>query len=233
MKKSFQIAIDGPVAAGKGTVSRLLAKRLGFLYVDTGAMYRVAALLSIREGVDPGDEDKITSLLSTALIELSRPEGDKKDSRLITVLLNDEDISWDIRTEKVGQVVPKIAQHPKVRKILVKKQQAIADNQDVVMEGRDITSVVLPEADLKIYLTGSDKVRARRRWLQQQSLGKDVTYEQILKTMRERDKLDMGRAESPLREVAGAVVIDTSGLNINQVVDKIEEEVEKVRAMTA
>lgn len=228
MKKSFQIAIDGPVAAGKGTVSRLLAERLGFLYVDTGAMYRVAALLSIREGIDPSNEDEVTSLLSSALIELSRPEGEDKDRRLITVLLNNEDVSWKIRIDEVGQVVPIVAQHPKVREILVKKQQEIAANQNVVMEGRDITSIVLPEADLKIYLTGSDEVRAERRHLEQQTSGVDITYEEVFADLQDRDNMDMKRSTDPLVKVEDAWEIDTSDLTVTQVVDLIEARVKSI-----
>lgn len=145
----FQIAIDGPVAAGKGTVSRLVADELGFLYVDTGAMYRVAALIGLRSQINLQDPKTLSPLVKQAEIHMRNPNQNEQDGRLTTVLLNNEDVSWAIRTENVSQGASQVAVHPEIREVLVSKQQKIAQNQSVVMEGRDITHKVLPNADLK------------------------------------------------------------------------------------
>lgn len=225
---NFQIAIDGPVAAGKGTVSRLVADQLGFLYVDTGAMYRVATLLAVKAGTDLTNEAAVVRLVHQSNIQMHNPKENEKDGRLTTVLVDGEDVSWDIRTEKISSKVSIVAAHPKVREILVKKQQIIAGTQNVVMEGRDITYRVLPNADLKIYLTGSDTVRAKRRHLQSLQRGEFVTYQEVFDQLKLRDKNDMERVNDPLRIVDDAWVIDTSDLKIQQVVRLI---VEKVYAM--
>ncbi|MBU0576807.1 (d)CMP kinase [Patescibacteria group bacterium] len=222
MPKFFQIAIDGPVAAGCSTVARLVALRLGFLYIDTGAMYRTAALLTLRNNIDLNDEDKVAAIVEKAKIELLNPSESQQDGRLITVLLDSEDISWQIRTDEVSKNSAIVAQYPQLRKVLVSKQQAIAASHDVVMEGRDITFKVLPDADLKIFLTASETVRAKRRHLQEQSKGHDASYQQVYDEMLVRDKRDMERAIDPLQIVPDATVIDTSDLHIKQVVDIIE-----------
>ena len=229
MSKSFQIAIDGPVAAGCSTVARLLAERLGILYIDTGAMYRTAALLAMRNNIDLEDEVKLTELVKKSKIELSKPLTTEKDGRLITISLNGEDISWQIRTDEVSKNVPVVAKHPKLREVLVKKQQQLAATDDVVMEGRDITYKVLPDADLKIFLTASDVVRAKRRHIQMQSRGKDLSFEETYQELLRRDKIDTERSVDPLKIVADATVIDTSDLTINQVVDVIEAQVKAIK----
>lgn len=221
MSRPFHIAIDGPVAAGKGTVSRLVADRLQVLYVDTGAMYRVVALLSQRNNVDLSDEPAVVALLEKTHIDMRNPQGTEKDGRLTTVLLNDEDVSWAIRTEEVSKGASVVAQLPEVRKVLVEKQKQIAQSKDVVMEGRDITYRVLPDAQLKIFLTASDTVRARRRHLQVLTKGEDVSFEQVFTELVKRDKQDMTRSVDPLKIVPDAWVIDTSDLAIGQVVDLI------------
>lgn len=217
----FHIAIDGPVAAGKGTISRLVAERLGFLYVDTGAMYRMTALLGLTHKVKLDDDSGLVKLAEDSKMEMRTPTEDEKDGRLSTILLNGEDVSWKIRTEKVSLGASKVAKLPKVRQLLVKKQQEIAENQDVIMEGRDITYRVLPEADLKIFLTGSDVVRAKRRLTQLLTKGEDVNFDQVLADLAHRDEQDMTRETDPLQIVADAVVVDTSDLSIQQVVDLI------------
>ena len=218
---NFHIAIDGPVAAGKGTISKLVAQRLNFLYVDTGAMYRMTALLAIRKNVDPKDEEKVAKLVEESEMEMRTPTENEKDGRLSTIFLDGEDVSWQIRTEKVSLGSSSVAKLPKVRKILVEKQQEIAEGQSVIMEGRDITYRVLPNADLKIFLTGSDIVRTKRRLTQLLTKGKDVSFDQVLKDLVKRDKQDMTRNTDPLKIVDDAVVIDTSDLSIRQVVDII------------
>ncbi|MBU0578459.1 (d)CMP kinase [Patescibacteria group bacterium] len=229
MLSPFQIAIDGPVAAGCSTVARLVAERLGILYIDTGAMYRAAALLAMRHKIDLNDEDKVADLVSKAKIELLNPSQLEQDGRLITVLLNGEDISWQIRTDEIGKNTSIIAQYSKLRKVLVQKQQEIAVSHDVIMEGRDITYRVLPNADLKIYLTASEVIRARRRHLQEQSKGKDSSFDQVYDQLLERDKRDMERKIDPLKIVPEATVVDTSDLSIDQVVDLIETQVSAMR----
>lgn len=234
MSASFQIAIDGPVAAGKGTVSRLLAQRLGFLYVDTGAMYRVAALLALKNEVAWENEDGIVALITHSDLQMRNPEGAKEqDGRLTTIILDGEDVSWAIRTQKCSEGSSKVAVLPKVRQTLVKKQQQIAASQNVIMEGRDITFRVLPEADLKIYLTASLESRAARRHLDYLSKGMDCTLEQVAAEIQERDERDMTRDTDPLQITPDAWVLDTSTLSIEEVVETIAARVEATQAQTS
>ena len=221
MSNQFHIAIDGPVAAGKGTISKLVAERLGFLYVDTGAMYRVATYLAVTNDVDLADEEKIAALVKKSSMEMRNPTDEERDGRLSTVVLNGEDISWKIRTEHISSNVSQVAAHPKVRGILVEKQQHIAQGQDVVMEGRDITYRVLPDAQLKIYLTANEIVRAKRRHLQLQLKGIPAEFDEVYANLLRRDEMDQARSADPLQIVDDAWVIDTSDLSIEQVVDLI------------
>lgn len=225
-KRGFHVAIDGPVAAGKGTISRLVADRLGFLYIDTGAMYRVTALLGLKNDCSWDDGANLAKLVGEARIEMRNPTETEKDGRLTTVLVNGEDVSWSIRTEKVSSGASKVAVHKEVRAVLVEKQREIAEGQNVVMEGRDITSRVLPEADLKIYMTANDVVRAKRRHFQLLTRGEDVEFDEVYKNVIERDKLDSERAEDPLTIVDDAWVVDSSDLSVDQVVDLIVAKVE-------
>jgi CMP/dCMP kinase len=217
----FQIAIDGPVAAGKGTVSRLVAERLQFLYVDTGAMYRVTALVALEKNVPLTDESALVNLVQNTQIVMRNPSEDERDGRLTTVLVNNIDVSWKIRTEEIGAGSSTTAAHKGVREVLVQKQQEIAQSQNVVMEGRDITYRVLPEAQLKIYLTANDVVRAKRRHLQLQTKGEDISFEEVFSQLTKRDYQDTHRVTDPLQVVEGAWVIDSSDLSIEQVVDLI------------
>lgn len=228
MSNPFQIAIDGPVAAGKGTISKLVADRLGFLYVDTGAMYRVAAWLGLQNNADWQDEAAISALVKKAKIDMHNPKDDEKDGRLTTVIVDGNDVSWQIRTEEVSKGASTVAAHPKVREVLVEKQQRIASSQNVVMEGRDITYRVLPDAQLKIYLTAGDTIRAKRRHLQLLTKGTDIDFEHVYTELLKRDELDMSRSTDPLKMVPEAWEIDTSDLSIEQVVELI---VAKVRVM--
>jgi len=230
MKEVFHIAIDGPVAAGKGTVSRLVAEKLNFLYVDTGAMYRMTALLCIRNKIDMNDEKTIAKLLEKTKMEMKNPSENERDGRLTTVFLDNEDVSWKIRTEEVSQGSSKVAIHPLVRKVLVKKQQQIASQQNVIMEGRDITFKVLPNAQLKIFLTANDTVRAKRRHQQLLIKGVDTKFGEVYQELKKRDKRDMGRDVDPLHIVKDAWVIDTSDLPIEKVVELI---VNKAKVMMA
>ncbi|MEN8253477.1 MAG: (d)CMP kinase [Patescibacteria group bacterium] len=228
MNNKFQIAVDGPVAAGKGTVCRLVAERLGILYVDTGAMYRVAAMVAMSAGVDFQDEEKLVPLIKSADIQLKIPQENEKDGRLLTILLDGKDVSWQIRTEIVGHGSSQVAKLAGVRQALVKKQQDIAENQSVVMEGRDITYRVLPDAKLKIYLTGSDLVRAKRRHQQLLGKGRDLSFEEVRKDLLQRDHDDTTREHDPLQIVSDAWVIDTSDMPIGKVVSMIIDRVKAI-----
>lgn len=218
---AFQIAIDGPVAAGKGTVARLVAERLGFLYVDTGAMYRATAFLATKKKLDIHDETTIVKALQTAKIILRNPTAEETDGRLTTVLLDGEDISWKIRTPEISQGASVVATQAAVRAQLVVLQQAIATKVNVVMEGRDIAVRVLPNAQLKLFLTANEIVRAKRRHLELQIRGQDVPFATVLKELVERDYADSHRAIDPLQITDEHVVIDTSDLGIDKIVDLI------------
>lgn len=228
-RKSFQVAIDGPVAAGKSTVSRELALNTDFVYVDTGAMYRAVALAAQERGVSYDDEEGLVQLVDVLDIDVRSPKGEEKDGRLSTVVVNGKDVSWEIRGEGVSSVVAQVASYPKVRAVLVPKQRAIASNRDVVMEGRDITYVVLPDADLKIYLTASEDIRVGRYYEKLAERERDLTIERASELLKERDNLDITREASPLRIVPDAWVLDTSEMTIEQVVDTIVDRIGEIR----
>ena len=229
-KKTFQIAIDGPVAAGKGTTAKLVAQRLGFLYVDTGAMYRALTLHVQRQGGDWSNEQQVVTILQNDKPEvgLRVPTEEEKDGRLCTVLLNGEDVSWKVRTEEVSRGVSIITQYADVRDMITPMARAIAEEQDVVMEGRDITSVVLPNADLRIYMDADAMERAKRRHRELLMRGEDVAVAQVYKDLVERDKRDSEREIAPLKKVPGAWILDTTGLTIDQVAEQIVERVKKL-----
>lgn len=226
---TFHIAIDGPVSAGKGTISKLTAERLGFVYIDTGAMYRMTALIAKRQEIDLDEEDKLVEAIRNTHMDMHTPSEEEKDGRLVTVTLDGEDVSWKIRTEDISIGSSKVASLPKVRTVLVEKQQQIAQGKDVVMEGRDITYRVLPAAELKIYLTASDVVRAKRRHLQLLTKGENVSFEEVYRELLERDERDMSRATDPLKIVDDAWQLDTTDLSIEQVVELIVGRVKSLR----
>jgi len=228
----FQVAIDGPVAVGKSTIARLLAQRLGFLYVDTGAMYRATGLLALRHGVDPNDEEGVAALLRLHHITLASPQGQKDDGRKITVYLDDEDVSWAIRTEDVSQASSQVAQHKKVREQLVEQQQEIASKNNVVMEGRDITYRVLPNAQLKVYLDANDAKRAQWRHTELLLLAQDVTLDEVMAELKERDHRDKTRAVDPLQVVDDAWYFDRSDLELEQVLDALEKRAKELWAQS-
>lgn len=222
-KKTFQIAIDGPVAAGKGTTAKLVAQRLGFLYVDTGAMYRALTLFVQRAGVDLADEEKVVQLLQKSMpkVELRVPVDEEKDGRLCTVLLNSEDVSWKVRAEEVSKGVSVITQYAGVRNMITPLAQEIAKTQSVVMEGRDITSVVLPTADMLIYMDADAMERAKRRHRELLMRGEDIALETVYDDLVERDTRDSQREIAPLKKVPGAWVLDTTGMTIDRVAEVI------------
>lgn len=226
---SFQIAVDGPVAAGKGTVCRLVAERLKFLYVDTGAFYRCSALLAHLNNIPFDDEAAVVEVTKQHEIDMRPPSEDESDGRLTTVLLDGEDVSWKIRTETVSNGASAVASHKNLRAELVRQQQQIARKLDVIMEGRDITFRVLPDAQLKIFLTASDTVRAQRRYQELLAKGQDVAYDDIYTDLLERDRRDMERDVDPLHVVPDAWVLDTSELSIEEVVDLIVQKVKRMQ----
>lgn len=231
MKKTFQIAIDGPVAAGKGTTAKLVAQRLGFLYVDTGAMYRALTLYAQRNEVTLTSEKDVVELLlrENPKVELRVPEGEEKDGRLCTVLLNGEDVSWKVRAEEVSKGVSVITQYAGVRDMITPIARRIAETQSVVMEGRDITSIVLPKAELKIYMEADAMERAKRRHRELLTRGEDISLETVYKDLMERDERDSHRAIAPLKKVAEAWILDTTGMTIDAVAEKIVAKVRQMR----
>jgi len=218
------ITIDGPVASGKSTIGYLLAQKLGYLYLDTGAMYRAVTWAALTRGVPVEDERAVTALAEGLHIDITRPTVD--DGRQYTVLADGEDVTWDIRRPEVDANVSVISAYPGVRRAMVAHQRRIAAAGRVIMVGRDIGSVVLPDADLKLYLDATPQERAQRRWLERQARGESVTYEEVLAMMLRRDEIDSHRAVSPLRVPDGALVIDTTGLTIDEVLALILRRIE-------
>ncbi len=213
--KKISIAIDGPAGAGKGTIAKLLAKKLGFIYVDTGAMYRAVGLYYTRLGIDFTDEEKIKELLDNIKINMTYDTGN------LRVYLNNEEVTLDIRTEEASRGASKVSVFPCVREKMVKLQQEMALKSHVVMEGRDIGTVVLPDATLKIFLTASTDVRAKRRFKEQKEKGLDVNLEDIKKDIEERDERDSNRETSPLKRASDAILVDSSDMTIDEVVNHI------------
>lgn len=199
------IAIDGPAGAGKSTIARLAAKELGFIYVDTGALYRTIGLAAQRRGIDPSDTKAVISLLSDINVELAFNEQHEQ-----IVLLNGEDVSDYIRTPEISMLASAVSAIPEVRAYLLETQRELARRNNVIMDGRDIGTVVLPDAQIKIFLTASPECRARRRYEQLIEKGMDVNYDDILKDVVDRDYADSHRAVAPLKPADGAVIVDTS-----------------------
>ncbi|MCD7826714.1 MAG: (d)CMP kinase [Clostridiaceae bacterium] len=208
------IAIDGPAGAGKSTIAKCVAKELGFIYVDTGAMYRSMALYFLRNQIPAGDEEKISEACRDITVSLAYENGEQQ------VLLNGENVNAFIRTEEVSRMTSDTSKYPKVREKLLSLQRDLAKEKDVIMDGRDIGTCVLPDADLKIYLTASSKERARRRYLEQRERGIACELDQIEKDIIARDEQDMNRAVAPLRQAEDAVLVDASDMTIREVVEK-------------
>ena len=214
----INIAIDGPSAAGKSSVSDMLAEKLGYTHLDTGAMYRSVAYLAYKHDVETDDEDKVVSLILNNRFEF------KSDGQ---VLLNGEDISEAIRKEEISMAASNVSKNPKVREALVAMQQNIAKDKGYILDGRDIGTVVLKDAEVKIYLTASAEDRALRRYEQNKAKGMEADYEKILKEIKIRDHQDMNRSFSPLKKADDAYEIDSSKLTIEEVVAKIMDIVAK------
>lgn len=219
MKPVSVIAIDGPAASGKSTLGAELARRLGYLYVDTGAMYRAATLAVLRRTISVEDERAVTGLVSEIEIDVGSPT--KNDGRQNDILVDGEDVTWEIRSPEVDRNVSQVSMYSGVRDILTRRQREIGKRGKVVMVGRDIGTVVLPDADLKIYLDASAEARARRRYLENEVRGNSLSYEEILQAVKRRDRIDSTRELAPLRAAEDAIVVDSTQLNITQVFDRV------------
>lgn len=209
--KHKSIAIDGPSGAGKSTMAKRLAKELGYIYVDTGAIYRTLGLFALSRGVSPADAGAVEALLPEAVISMNYG-----DDGLQHMYLGGEDVTAAIRTQEVSDAASKVSAIPAVRAFLLEMQREMAEHSSVVMDGRDIGTVVLPNADVKIFLTASPEDRARRRYLELLERGSSADYETVLREVIERDERDTGRTAAPLRQAEDAVAVDTSGKSLEE-----------------
>jgi cytidylate kinase len=217
---SMIIAIDGPAGSGKSTVAKLVARQLDYLYLDTGAMYRAVAYRALSQGRSLADEDSAETIVAHDEIVFGHESGDPLPSR---VLIGGEDVTAPIRTSAVDDAVSAVARMPRVREAMVAQQRHIAAERDIVVEGRDIGTVVFPDAELKVYLTATPEERARRRVEQQVAAGHEVGADAVFDALVRRDVADSTRNHSPLTSAADAVELDTTGMTIEQVVERITE----------
>ena len=208
----ISIAIDGPAGAGKSTVAKKVSAKLGFIYVDTGALYRAVGLYVLRKGASTTDQDAVTPLLADIRVELKFIDGAQR------VFLNGEDVSESIRQNEVSMAASNVSAIPSVRAFLFDLQRKIAEENNIVMDGRDIGTVVLPHADAKIFLTATAEERARRRYLELEEKGQTVDYDQLLAEIKERDHNDSTRAIAPLKQAEDAVLVDTSKLPLEEAI---------------
>ncbi len=212
---SFIVAIDGPAGTGKGTITSLISKELGLVNIDTGATYRCVALNAIRNNIKLEEQEKIIASLENIEIDMKNEGGEQK------VFLNGEDVSKQIRSKEVSQIVSQVSSIKEVRYKMVEVQRKLAQGKDVIMEGRDITTVVFPEANVKIYMDADERVRAQRRYKEMQEKGIQMTYEEVLKNIQARDKNDKEKEVGALKIAEDAIYLDTTGLSIEEVKDKI------------
>ena len=211
----ISVAIDGPSGAGKSTVARAAAAQLGYVYVDTGAMYRAIGLAVCRKGISGDDTAGIVSVLPEITLSLQYQDGAQH------ILLCGEDVSDAIRTPEIAKYASKVSAVPEVRQFLLDTQRNMAKNGNILMDGRDIGTVILPDAPVKIFLTASAEARAQRRFLELQEKGQQVTLDEVLRDIRQRDHQDMTRAVAPLRQAEDAVLLDTSNITLEQSIDAV------------
>lgn len=214
----FAIAIDGPAGAGKSTIARKVAAELSIIYVDTGAMYRAIGVYAIRKGVDTKNAPAVAALLPEISLELTYSEEQGQ-----RIFLNGEDVSSEIRLPEMGMAASNVSAIPEVRAFLLEQQRGMAKRQSVIMDGRDIGTVVLPDAEVKIFLTASAEERARRRWKEFSEKGLPDTYEEILADVIRRDEQDMNRPIAPLKQADDAILLDSTALNFAETVEKVKE----------
>ncbi len=226
MARPKTIAIDGPAGSGKSTLGFLLAEELGYLYFDTGVMYRAVTLAAIQHGLAIEDEERIGQLAKRVRIDVRPPSVD--DGRAADVLLDGKDVTWEIRKEVVNAAVSPVSTYAAVRDAMTAQQRRIAHENRVVMVGRDIGTVVMPDADLKIYLDASVEVRAERRYQELLARGEEADYDLVLASLRNRDRIDSGRKIAPLRPAEDAVIINADDLGIQEVLLKAKELAENV-----
>ncbi|MBE6975339.1 MAG: (d)CMP kinase [Ruminococcaceae bacterium] len=222
MPKTYSIAIDGPAGAGKSTIARRLANELGYQYVDTGAIYRTVAYFMDLWGVSPRDVDGVNRYIDELTVAIEYDEDGKQH-----MIMNGMDVTDDIRTPEISKMASDVSKHPCVREMLLDMQRDVAKQYNVVMDGRDIGTVVLPKANVKIFLTASAEVRAKRRTEELLAKGEKANYQQILKAIQERDYQDTHREIAPLKMARDSVKVDTSEMNIDEVVAAIMDIVRK------
>ena len=215
MIKDIIIAIDGHSGCGKSTTSRLLAKNLNFKYLDSGAMYRAVTLYFVNKGVSQNDTKKIKDELNNIIIDFKYVEDNQH------IFLNDQDVENEIRSDEISNQVSLFSSNSSIRKFLVNKQKTFGINKNIVVEGRDITTVVFPDAEIKVFMTADIQVRAKRRFNEMKSKNPDITYSDVIKNLEDRDIQDSTRKDSPLMVADDAFILDTSDLEINDQVDKI------------
>ena len=227
-KNGLTIAIDGPAAVGKSTMGKLIARELGFLYIDTGAIYRAITWKVLKNNINVYDEDIISNLVSNTCITIERANSNSLDN-YYHIFVDRKDVTEEIRNPRIDQNVSQIARLPKIRKQLIYLQRKLAEKGNIVMEGRDIGSVILPQADIKFYFTASEEERIKRRYKELINKGYSIDYEVVKKQIIQRDKIDSKRKYAPLIRAKDAILIDSTEKSIEEVKDKILKIIKKYR----